>query len=75
MLCLGSMNLEFKVEFNANIEKVELRDVLFFLKKEKKICRTFVTKILFVPHVYSRLVVIQVPGDFSFDSRFTSLNF
>jgi hypothetical protein len=31
------MNLEFKVEFNANIEKVELRDVLFFLKKDPEI--------------------------------------
>jgi hypothetical protein len=37
MLCLGSMNLEFKVEFNANIEKVELRDVLFSLKKDPEI--------------------------------------
>ena len=51
MLCLGSMNFESKVEFNVNIKKVELNDVIFFLTKEiKKLCRTLVTKILFCFH-------------------------
>ena len=38
MLCLGSMNFESKVEFNVNIKKVELNDVIFFSQKKLKNC-------------------------------------